>query len=250
MEKLDGHIKFTQTKSQRSHILMSPTSSTNSSNPNAPQPTGKLLAGSIRHRLLLSIDPFKVQDKVMLGRALTLAEEVHVDELRKPARYTPNQPAPYIVHPMRVAMIIVDELELKEPVAVAAALLHDVVESSRGRVSIGTIEENFGRAIAMMVSILSKPQISSQATQIERDQKLNTYHDRISHSSVETKLVKLASRLDNVREARELADKRLQQAYLDETRKVFVPIAENTDNYLHDELIIHCQRLENDIKFG
>ena len=102
----------------------------------------------------------------------------------------------------------------------------------------------------MMVSILSKPQISSQATQIERDQKLNTYHDRISHSSVETKLVKLASRLDNVREARELADKRWQQAYLDETRKVFVPIAENTDSYLHDELIIHCQRLENDIKFG
>lgn len=178
-----------------------------------PQPVNKL-AGTLRHRLLLAIESFKVLDKVMLGKALTLAEETHAKQTRRPTKENPTQAAPYIVHPMRVALIITEELELKEPIAIAAALLHDTVEASNGKVTIAYIEEHFGRPIAMMVSILTKPTFKETATKEEKQQKLRIYHERISQASVETKLVKLADRLDNVRDAAELLDKGFQLRYL------------------------------------
>lgn len=214
-----------------------------------PQPTDKL-AGSLRHRLLISIEPLRVVDKVMLGKALSLAEEVHAGQLRMPGRENPKKPAPYIVHPMRVALVIIDELELKEPIALAAALLHDCVEMSNGKITIGMIEERFGRPIAMMVSILTKPTINKSASVAEKEQKLKIYLDRISHASVESKLVKLADRLDNTREAAGLLDKGFQQRYLEETKSFYLPLAETTDAYLYDELAVAVQNLEQQLHYG
>ena len=214
-----------------------------------PQPVNKL-AGTLRHRLLLAIESFKVLDKVMLGKALTLAEETHAKQSRRPTKLNPNQAAPYIVHPMRVALIIAEELELKEPIAIAAALLHDTVEVSNGKVTIAYIEEHFGRPIAMMVSILTKPSFKETETKVEKEQKLKTYHERISQASVETKLVKLADRLDNVRDATELLDKGFQLRYLEQTRAFYLPIADASDSYLFDELSIACERLEHELKYG
>lgn len=213
-----------------------------------PQPLNKL-AGTLRHRLLLSIEQFRVLDKVMLAKALTLAEETHAKQSRKPTRENRNEGAPYIVHPMRVALIITEELELREPIAVAAALLHDTVEASKGKVSIAQIEEQFGRPIAMMVSILTKPTFK-ETDKNEQEQKLKIYHERITQASVETKLVKLADRLDNVRDACNLLDKGFQLRYLEQTRKFYLPIADNSDSYLYDELAIACERLEHELKYG
>lgn len=213
----------------------------------APQPLNKL-AGTLRHRLLLSIEQFRVLDKVMLAKALTLAEETHARETRRPTKDSQNQGAPYIVHPMRVALIITEELELREPIAVAAALLHDTVESSKGKVSIALIEEMFGRPIAMMVAILTKPAMHN-ASQAEKEQKLKIYHERIVQASVETKLVKLADRLDNVRDAANILDKGFQLRYLEQTRDFYLPIADNCDSYLYDELAIACEKLEHELKY-
>lgn len=217
--------------------------------PAPSQPTDKL-AGALRHRLLIAIEPLRVIDKVMLGKALSLAEEVHKGQFRHPSRSNPKQPAPYIVHPMRVALIIIEELELKEPVALAAALLHDCVEMSNGKVTIGMIEEKFGRPIAMMVSILTKPPINKSASQAEKDQKVKIYLERISHASVESKLVKLADRLDNTREAADTLDKGFQQRYLEETKSFYLPLAESTDSYLLDELSIAVENLEHQLRYG
>ncbi len=217
--------------------------------PPTSQPIDKL-AGQIRHRLLLAIEQFQVLDKVMLGKALSTAEEVHRGQCRKANKQSPTQGAPYIVHPMRVALVIVEELALKEPLAVATALLHDSVEMSNGKLSIGQVEESFGRPIAMMVSILTKPALKADTPFVEREQKLKIYRERISHASVETKLVKLADRLDNLRDSQDILDKGFQMRYLKETRDFYMPMAETTDSYLVDEMGVACERLENAIKFG
>jgi GTP pyrophosphokinase len=219
------------------------------SNSPTSQPTNKT-AGQLRHRLLLSIEQFQVLDKVMLGKALATAEEVHRSQFRKPNKENPKQGAPYIVHPMRVALIIVEELGLKEPLAIASALLHDSVEMSGGKLTISNVEESFGRPIAMMVSILSKPPLKADTPFVERDQKLKIYRERIAHASVETKLVKLADRLDNVRDSQDILDKGFQMRYLKETKDFYLPLAETTDPYLQEELELACGRLENAIKFG
>jgi len=217
--------------------------------PPTSQPLNKL-AGQLRHRLLLSIEQFQVLDKVMLGKALATSEEVHRSQFRKANKENPQQGAPYIVHPMRVALVIVEELGLKEPLAIASALLHDSVEMSGGKLSIGNVEESFGRPIAMMVSILTKPPLKADTPFIEREQKLKIYRERVSHASVETKLVKLADRLDNVRDSQDILDKGFQMRYLKETRDFYLPMAESTDPYLYEEMEAACDRLENAIKFG
>jgi len=217
--------------------------------PPTSQPVNKL-AGQLRHRLLLSIEQFPVLDKVMLGKALATAEEVHLGQYRKASKENPQQGAPYIVHPMRVALVIVEELELKEPLAVATALLHDSVEMSNGRLTISHVEETFGRPIAMMVSILTKPPLKADTPFVEREQKLKIYRERITHASVEAKLVKLADRLDNLRDSQHILDKGFQMRYLKETRDFYLPMAEATDQYLVDEMGVACERLENAIKFG
>jgi len=213
------------------------------------QPVNKL-AGQLRHRLLLSIEQFQVLDKVMLGKALATAEEIHKAQFRKANKESPQQGAPYIVHPMRVALIIVGELELREPLAIATALLHDCVEMSAGKLTISQVEESFGRPIAMMVSILTKPSLKADTPFVEREQKLKIYRERISHASVETKLVKLADRLDNLRDSQDILDKGFQMRYLKETRDFYLPMAEFTDPYLQDEMTVACDNLEKAIKFG
>jgi guanosine-3',5'-bis(diphosphate) 3'-pyrophosphohydrolase len=219
------------------------------STPPTSQPAN-MLAGQLRHRLLLSIEQFPVLDKVMLGKALATAEEVHRGQFRKANKENPKQGAPYIVHPMRVALVIVEELGLKEPLAVATALLHDSVEMSNGKLIISHVEETFGRPIAMMVSILTKPPLRADTPFVEREQKLKIYRERVSHASVETKLVKLADRLDNLRDSENILDKGFQMRYLKETRDFYLPMADCTDPYLVDEIVLACDRLEKAIKFG
>ena len=184
--------------------------------PPTSQPVNKL-AGQFRHRLLLAIEQFQIVDKIMLGKALATAEEIHRDQYRKANKENPRQGAPYIVHPMRVALVIINELELKEPLAVATALLHDCVEMSDGKLTIGQVEESFGRPIAMMVSILTKPALKADTPFLERDQKLKIYRERISLASVEAKLIKPGNRLDNLRDSEDILDKGFQMRYLKET---------------------------------
>lgn len=216
----------------------------------SPSDSANNLAASLRFKLLKAIEHFDVMDKVMLGQALSLAEETHAGQTRRPGRLPSQQKVPFIVHPIRVALVIMQELDLQEPIAVAAALLHDTVELSGGRVSISYLEEHFSQPVAMMVSILTRPQVKESMSQAEKDQRMNIYRGRLVNASVESRLVVLADRLDNTREAVELLDKGFQQKYLAETRGFYLPLAENTDAFLSEQLQKACDKLEEQIKFG
>lgn len=197
--------------------------------------------GKIRHRLMLQVDDFKHVERVRIIRALTLAEQIHEGQFRKPNRVDPVLRDPYVVHPMRVALILLEELGYKDADALCAALLHDVVEDGEGRVTTSDIEKKFGRNTALMVSVLTKP---APDKKISREDQLKTYHERIGQSAIPTRLVKLADRLDNMRDSLECDDVEFQKRYLIETWKEYLPIADATDKYLHDELMALCEKLE------
>jgi (p)ppGpp synthase/HD superfamily hydrolase len=205
--------------------------------------SGRQIAGAIRHRLVLSVDDLKIQDRNLILKALAFVEE-HYDKYRKKTRSFPERGIPLVTHPMRVALVLIEELELKDTGAITAALLHELVEWKRDKVTIADIERNFGRPIAMLVSILTKPPIDETADAEERVQKLNTYYRRIEQASVVSKLVKLSDRLDSVREAPDWIELDRQKKYLEETKAIYIPIAEETDSYLHEELLAACETLE------
>jgi (p)ppGpp synthase/HD superfamily hydrolase len=205
--------------------------------------SARQIAGALRHRLVSSVDELRINERNVILKALTFAEE-HYHQYRKKTRSFPDRGVLLITHPMRVALILIEELELKDTGAITSALLHELVEWKREQVSIADIERGFGRPIAMLVSILTKPPIDSDASAEEKVQKLNTYYRRIEKASVVSKLVKLADRLDSVREAPEWLELERQKQYLEETKTIYLPIAEETDAYLHEELLTAVEFLE------
>lgn len=192
---------------------------------------------------MLLVDEFAHADRIFFQNAVALAEEAHQGQYRRPMD-TYYKPVPYIVHPMRVVLILLEELEIKDMIYLTSAMLHDVIESNREKYTVAMMESKFGRPIAMMCSILTKPEIDDFVSDEEAEARLVTYYRRLEQAGVGARIVKLADRLDSVREAIEWTDRPTQERYLAETKAAYVPFAEATDSYLHEELMSACEELE------
>lgn len=83
----------------------------------------------------------------VVGNALELARRAHAGQLRRG-----SDGRPYIDHPLAVAELLLEHGYGDE--ALAAALLHDVVEKSE--IEIEEIRERFGDAIAGVVDALTE----------------------------------------------------------------------------------------------
>lgn len=203
--------------------------------------------GFIRNRLLLRIDDFTPADKAFLGRALTLAEEVHQGHTRKPPASDPEATRRFIVHPMRVGLILIEEMGIKNRDVIAAGLLHDVVEDSQWQLTTHDLEQRFGRNVALFVSIVTRPALDKT---IPVEQQRATFYGRIGKANVYARIIKLSERLDNMRDLLDCNDLEFQKSYLLETWNVFLPIALECDPYLHGELLSTCQQLEPRLMLG
>ncbi|MCS6884021.1 MAG: HD domain-containing protein [Acidobacteriota bacterium] len=192
----------------------------------------------VKARLLILLDGYVEQQAQMIKSALTLAEEVHAGAYRKP-RKGADQADPYIVHPIRVALILTEELGINDSDMIIAALLHDVVEDSGGSVTIASIRTRFGATVADMVNTLTKPSSSDVPKQMQ----LDSYYKALLAAPEKTRKVKLADRLDNIREALLTSDVAFQRRYLAETVSYYLPMALATDSYLYSQIKDACERL-------
>ena len=84
-------------------------------------------------------------DMRTIEQAYLLANEAHGDQRRKSGE-------PYIVHPISVALILV-ELGMDSE-CITTALLHDVVEDTE--IELSYIESRFGRTVAELVDGVTK----------------------------------------------------------------------------------------------
>ena len=85
-------------------------------------------------------------DMARIKDAFELAHDAHKDQYRKSG-------LPYIMHPIAVAKIVAQELELG-PNPVIAALLHDVVEDTP--YTLEDVQERFGDDVAFLVDVVTK----------------------------------------------------------------------------------------------
>src|SRR5476649_813538 len=103
----------------------------------------------IRHyrALLRSLRPkLKKGDKELVRQAFEMAAEAHKTMRRKSGE-------PYILHPIAVAMICVEEIGLGVRSTICA-LLHDTVEDTD--ISLEDVQREFGNEIAKIVDGLTK----------------------------------------------------------------------------------------------
>ena len=136
-----------------------------------------------------------------------------------------DEGTPYIVHPVRVAVSLVDELNLYSPTLVCSALLHDVIEDSD--VTREDIERMFDEEIAEIVWLLTKLEEVS----------LREYLGRIEAAAhTGAPIVKLCDRLDNMRSVIDTPKLEKKRRYIRTTEEFFLPLAARTNQYLHSEL--------------
>src|SRR5688500_3264273 len=152
-------------------------------------------------------------DVELLRRAYVFSAFEHKGQVR-------HSGEPYLVHPLEVADQLAD-MKL-DVVAIAAGLLHDIVEDTQ--TPIERIKELFGADIAHVVEGVTKlgaiPFSSSEERQAENFRKMLL----AMVDDIRVILVKLADRLHNMRTLHHLPEER-RIKIAQETRDIYAPIA-------------------------
>src|SRR5256885_11157753 len=153
-------------------------------------------------------------DLTPVNQALDLATQAHEGQRRASGE-------PYVTHPIASAQILAD-LGI-DPVAIEAALLHDVPEDTEYNLS--DIEERFGAEVPRLVDGVTK--LSKFSTHTHEQQQAENIRKMFlaMAEDIRVVLIKLADRLHNMRTLAALpADKQLRIAR--QTMEIYAPLAE------------------------
>ncbi|MDP2113684.1 MAG: HD domain-containing protein, partial [Bacteroidota bacterium] len=164
----------------------------------------------------------KVSDegKVRINKAFEFANSAHAGVKRKSGE-------PYIIHPIAVATIVVDEIGLSAT-SIISALLHDVVEDTD--YTLEDISNLFGEKVASIVDGLTK--LTDEFTPHQDSKQANNFRKMLMTLSDDVRviLIKIADRLHNMRTLDSMApNKQLKIAA--ETLYIFSPLAHRLGLY-------------------
>lgn len=120
----------------------------------------------------------------LVVEAFRFALERHSGQWRK------DGSTPYIVHPFRVFLLLVNEGRILDETILASALLHDLIEDTK--TDYDELEEKFGEEVANIVSVLSKDKRLPEKVREER------YNEQLGNASWKAKVVKLVDIYDNL----------------------------------------------------
>ena len=165
--------------------------------------------------------------------ALDLAYKAHEGQMRTASE------RPYIVHPIRVALILLRVAEQKNPAIICAGLLHDVLEDSD--VSEEEIERKFGSQVLDLVLSLTHPLLKEGETKFERNKKMfenMRWHGRDTH------IIKSADRLDNLFTATQAIKSARLNEYLIESEEYLLPLTLASNTALYHALNEAIQKLK------
>jgi GTP diphosphokinase / guanosine-3',5'-bis(diphosphate) 3'-diphosphatase len=171
-------------------------------------------------RLLRHAKPFlQGNDAKIIKKAFNTSLEAHKNMRRKSGE-------PYILHPLAVAQIAVEEIGLGTT-SIVAALLHDVVEDTE--VELSEIERDFGKSVAKIIEGLTK---ISGVFDYGTSQQAENFRKMLLTLSDDVRviLIKLADRLHNMRTLGSMPrDKQLKIA--SETMYLYAPLAHRLGLY-------------------
>ncbi len=170
---------------------------------------------ALRSQLLDTVaEHYPQADLTPIGAAFDLAVEAHAGQSRATGE-------PYVTHPIASAQITA-ELGI-DPVAVQAALLHDVPEDTE--YDLPDLEERFGAEVAHMVDGVTK--LSKFSTHSHEQQQAENIRKMLlaMAEDIRVVLIKLADRLHNMRTLYALpSEKQLRIAR--QTMEIYAPLAE------------------------
>lgn len=158
------------------------------------------------------------EDLTRIRKAFDFAREAHAGQKRKSG-------APYIIHPLAVARIVAEELQLG-PNPVIAAFLHDVVEDTA--YTLEDVKSRFGTDVAYLVRVVTK----QKKQKYETSKQVDNFKQMLDslHYDIRAILIKLADRLHNMRTLDSMRpDKQMKIA--GETDYFYAPLANRLGLY-------------------
>ena len=161
-------------------------------------------------------------EKAIIRRAFEYARDAHEGVFRKSGE-------PYILHPLAVAKILVQEMGLEDTTIVVCALLHDVVEDTE--IELEDIQREFGNKARDIIDGLTKISGQEIGGRMNSQQAENFRKILLTISDdIRVVLVKLADRLHNMRTLGAMRkDKMLRNT--SETLYIYAPLAHRLGLY-------------------
>jgi len=181
----------------------------------------KIILREYRALLRALRERIKKGDKTKIRNAFVMAVEAHKDMRRKSG-------IPYIMHPLAVARIVVEEIGLGITSTICA-LLHDTVEDTE--ITLDDIKHEFGENIAKIIDGLTK---ISNVVDLKADTTVQAENFRkillTLADDPRVILIKLADRLHNMRTLDSLSREK-QLKISSETTYIYAPLAHRLGLY-------------------
>lgn len=155
---------------------------------------------------------FATADAEKIMKAYQFANDRHKNQTRADG-------TPFIIHPLRLANILMSEWSERDTDVVIAGLLHDVIEDTQ--TTIREVKDAFGDVAAKLIDGM---------TMWKGSESQEVYLQRISRGSEKLKLIKCADALDNLRSWHECPKSVAVKfpRWWRQTKDFVVPIAETT----------------------
>lgn len=160
-----------------------------------------------------------VEQIELIQRAFIMAQKAHLQQQRASGE-------PYINHLLAVADILLDmQLDAE---AIAAAILHDVVEDTD--IDLATVEKDFGPGVAHLVDGVTKMALIDEQASRTPTNKEHLHAESLRKmlmamaEDVRVVLIKLADRLHNMRTLKHLSEYK-QRRIAKETLDIYAPLA-------------------------
>lgn len=169
--------------------------------------TERLKDGSGGERFVALLEPYMLkEDLENVKTAYVFAKNGHRGQTRESGER-------YFEHPRAVALIIIEELQIRDNGnLIVIALLHDILEDSF-MLDEKRLQKNFGRRVTLWLKFLTK------------DPK-EGYHERLVECGIwEVWTTKLADRLHNVRTLGTCTPEKQRKQIL-ETKNLYLPLAD------------------------
>ncbi|MFI6626475.1 HD domain-containing protein [Streptomyces sp. NPDC050528] len=165
----------------------------------------------------LGLDDWPQHERGRGQRATTLATAIYAGHVR-------DQGTPYINHPVRVVTILRNELGVTEPDLLILGLLHDALEISPSAEPL--IDSGLGGAFAQRLRSMTPDHRLEQRPKRPRD--ADAWHDKICALGPDELLVRLADRIDNLRDLRHSPNPGRRERFLDSLARTYLPLAEES----------------------
>lgn len=150
-----------------------------------------------------------------------------------------DEGTPFIDHPVRVARILWEELGTRDVDMIVAALNHDVLEDCDW-----LDEQVLAGALGQRATDLVKDVTKEQVADADKPARDRAYLDNLRVIPFESRLLKLADRIDNLRGVVSSGNPDKAARYLTVSREEFIPLALATDPRAAELVTQACDQIE------